>query len=134
MALYDRWDADVIIIEKNQGGDMCRHTLEAVRRGIRLIEVHATRGKHVRAEPISALYALGKVSHCGSFPELESQLCQFTTHGYAGAGSPDRAEALIWAFTELFPRLTPTARSVTEELPPGWSYWHRPPDRNSWMA
>jgi len=71
-----------------------------------------------------------------SFPELEGRLCAFTTHGYAGAGSPDRAEAFIWAFSELFPRLTPTAKAATleDELPPGCSYWQRPPDRNSWMA
>lgn len=77
---------------------------------------------------------LGKVSHCGSFPELESQLCQYTTHGYAGAGSPDRAEALVWAFTELFPHLTPTALAVKKDgFTPGWSYY-RSPDRNSWIA
>jgi phage terminase large subunit-like protein len=75
VAMYDKWDADAIVIEKNQGGDMCRHTIETVRRGIRIIEVHATRGKHVRAEPISALYTLGRISHIGTFEDLENQLC-----------------------------------------------------------
>lgn len=106
IALYDKWDADAIVIEKNQGGDMCRYTLETIRQGINIIEVHATRGKHVRAEPISALYTLGSVSHVGTYPELEDQLCKFTSSGYEGEDSPDRAEAAIWAFTELFPDLT----------------------------
>ena len=106
VALYDKWDADAIVIEKNQGGDMCRYTLETIRKGIRIIEVHATRGKHVRAEPISAVYSLGRVSHVGTFSELEDQLCKFTSSGYNGEDSPDRAEAAIWAFTELFPALT----------------------------
>jgi phage terminase large subunit-like protein len=106
VALYDKWDADAIVIERNQGGDMCRYTLETIRRGIRIIEVVATRGKHVRAEPISALYTLGKISHVGTYPELEDQLCRFTGHGYEGADSPDRAEAMIWCMTELFPALT----------------------------
>jgi hypothetical protein len=106
VALYDKWDADAIVIEKNQGGDMCRYTLETIRKNIRIIEVHATRGKHVRAEPISALYHLGSISHVGSFPEIEDQLCKFTSSGYEGEDSPDRAESVIWALTELFPKLT----------------------------
>ena len=73
IAMYDRYDADGIVIEKNQGGDMCRHVLNSVRPGINIIEVHATRGKHVRAEPISALYALGRIHHVGTFPQLESR-------------------------------------------------------------
>jgi len=110
IALYDKWDADALVIERNQGGDMCRHTLQTIRKGMRIIEVTATRGKHVRAEPISAMYSLGKISHVGSFPELESQLCKFTAHGYEGDDSPDRAEAMIWCMTELFPALTKTAK------------------------
>ena len=75
VATYDRYEADAIVIEINQGGDMVRHTLESVRPGLRIIEVRATRGKHVRAEPISALYHLGRVSHVGTFNELEDQMC-----------------------------------------------------------
>ena len=85
---------------------MCRYTLETIRKNLPIIEVHATRGKHVRAEPISALYTLGRVSHIGSFTELEDQLCLFTSSGYEGDNSPDRAEAAIWGFTELFPTIT----------------------------
>lgn len=113
IAMYDKWDADAIVIERNQGGDMCRHTLEGLRRGIRIIEVHATRGKHVRAEPISALYTLGQISHVGTFIDLEDQLCKFTSSGYEGNDSPDRAESMIWCMTELFPRMT-TAKSEPE--------------------
>ena len=111
VAMFDKWEADSIIIEKNQGGDMCRHTLQTIRKSLPIIEVHATRGKHIRAEPISALYPIGRISHVGSFPELEDQLCLFTSSGWEGddGKSPDRAEAMIWGFTELFPAMT-TAR------------------------
>ena len=108
IAAYDRWEADGIVIEVNQGGDMVRHTLNSVRQGLPIIEVRATRGKHVRAEPISALYSLGRVSHVGTFDELESQMCQMTADGYQGDGSPDRVDALVWAMTELFPTMTRT--------------------------
>jgi len=117
IATYDRFSADAIVIERNQGGDMCRHTLESVRPGIRIIEVVATRGKHVRAEPISALYSLGRVSHVGTFPQLEDQMCQMTAAGYEGDGSPDRVDALVWALTELFPQMVQT-RSVEVRVAP----------------
>jgi hypothetical protein len=102
---HDKYEADAVVIEVNQGGDMVRHTLESVRPGLRIIEVRATRGKHVRAEPISALYDLGQVSHIGTFPELEDQMCRMTAAGYDGEGSPDRVDALVWGFTELFPKM-----------------------------
>lgn len=105
IATYDRWDADAIVVERNQGGDMVRHTLQSVRPGISIIEVVATRGKHVRAEPIAALYATGRVSHVGTFPQLEDQMCQMTAAGFEGNGSPDRCDALVWAMTDLFPSL-----------------------------
>jgi hypothetical protein len=125
VALYDKWDADAIVIERNQGGDMCRYTLETIRKGIRIIEVVATRGKHVRAEPISALYTLDKISHVGTYPELEDQLCRFTGHGYEGTDSPDRAEAMIWCMTELFP-------SLTVEKPAPVEMYHA--QAGGWMA
>lgn len=105
VALFDLYDADCVVIETNQGGDMCRSTLQTVRPNLPIREVRATRGKHVRAEPISALYSAGKVFHVGSFPELERQLCLFTANGFEGTGSPDRADAAIWALTELFNRI-----------------------------
>ena len=115
VAMYDKWEADGIVVEINQGGDMVKHTIESVRKGIRIIEVRATRGKHVRAEPTSALYSLGRISHVGTFPELEDQLCKFTSSGYDGSDSPDRAEAAIWCFAELFPKMT-TAKSEQKEF------------------
>ena len=63
--------------------------------------VRASRNKTVRAEPISALYSQGKVKHVGSFPEIDDQLCNFTTAGYQGSRSPDRADALVWGITAL---------------------------------
>ena len=115
ISTYDRYDADAIVIEINQGGDMVRHTLESIRPGISIIEVRASRGKHVRAEPISALYEQGRISHVGTFPELEQQMCQMTAAGFEGEGSPDRVDAMVWAFTELFPALN-TKRDEYEEI------------------
>lgn len=110
IAAYDRWDADCIVIEINQGGDMCKNTLLAARPGLPIREVRATRGKHVRAEPIAALYSFGRVHHVGTFPELEDQLCLITAGGYEGKGSPDRADALVWGLTELFPAMIRQSR------------------------
>lgn len=104
--LYDKWDADGIVVEVNQGGDMVKHTLRTVRPTLPVIEVRATRGKHVRAEPIAAAYALGRISHVGTFSELETQMCQMTAAGYEGQGSPDRVDAAVWLATELLPDLT----------------------------
>lgn len=103
---YERHKADRVVGEKNFGGDMVRSTIHAVNNVIPYQDVHASRGKVVRAEPISALYEQGKIHHVGYFPELEDQLCFFMPHGYQGLKSPDRADAAIWGFTELFPGLT----------------------------
>ncbi len=86
--------------------------METVRPGLPIIEVRATRGKHVRAEPIAALYTMGRISHAGTFPELEDQMCLMTAGGFEGDGSPDRVDALVWGFTELFPSLTTKAAPV----------------------
>ena len=126
VAMYDRFDADAVVIERNQGGDMCRFTLESVRKPLRIVEVVATRGKHVRAEPISALYALDRVSHVGTFDKLEGQMCQMTAAGYEGEGSPDRVDALVWALTELFPAVTAAPRAKPTI--------HRPVVTGAWMG
>ncbi len=105
VAALDEYGADAIVIERNQGGDMCAQTLRTIRPHVRIIEVVATRGKHVRAEPIAALYSLDRVSHVGTFQRLEDQMCQMTAGGYEGEGSPDRVDALVWGFTELFPSI-----------------------------
>ena len=105
IALYDFYEADAIIIEKNQGGEMCQHVIDSIRPGLPVGLVHASRGKHVRAEPISALYALGRVHHVKNMPQLEAEMCQVTAQGYEGEGSPDRVDALVWAMTDLFPEV-----------------------------
>jgi len=102
-AMYDYYQADAVVIEKNQGGEMCKTTLHSIRPGLPVIEVVSTRGKHLRAEPISALYALGRVHHVGHHPTLEAQLCQMTAAGYEGDGSPDRVDALVHLMTHLLP-------------------------------
>lgn len=99
--LYHRFEADRIIGERNYGGDMVRFTVATADKKAAFKEVVASRGKAVRAEPISALYEQGKVHHVGIFPDLEDQMCNFTASGYVGDGSPDRADALVWAITEL---------------------------------
>ena len=121
VAVFDKWDADSIVVERNQGGDMVRHTLKTIRPNINIIDVVATRGKHVRAEPISALYAMNQISHVGSFPELESQMCRMTASGYDGSGSPDRVDALVWMFTKLFPSMInrPVKRTSNRQ-PSSW--------------
>jgi phage terminase large subunit-like protein len=102
---YDFYEADAIVAEINQGGDMVESVIKAVNPRIKVIKVRATRGKTLRAEPISALYAQGRISHIGSFPALEDQMMQFTPFGIEGDGAADRVDALVWAFTELFPSL-----------------------------
>jgi phage terminase large subunit-like protein len=98
---YHHWQADRILGERNYGGDMVRFTISTADKSASYKEVVASRGKSVRAEPISALYEQGRVHHVGTFADLEDQLCNFTANGYVGEGSPDRADALVWALTEL---------------------------------
>jgi len=100
---YDRHAADVVVGEINYGGAMVQHTIQTARPRTPYKSVTATRGKAVRAEPISALYEAGKVRHVGDFMELEDELSAFSTVGYLGEKSPNRADSLIWALTELFP-------------------------------
>lgn len=96
---FDRWEADRIVIEVNQGGDMVEHTLRTVRRDVPIKQVRATRGKLTRAEPISAFYEQGLIHHVGAFAELEDQM----TTWVPGEQSPDRMDALVWCMTELMP-------------------------------
>ncbi len=101
------WEADRVVAEANQGGAMVESVLRAADAGLPVKLVHASRGKVARAEPVAALYAAGRVKHCGNFPKLEDQMCGLITGGeYAGPSnggsrSPDRADALVWALTEL---------------------------------
>lgn len=94
---YYRWNADRIIAEVNNGGDMVEHTIRMVDRQVSFRQVRASRGKTTRAEPISALYEQGRVHHVGEFAKLEDQLCTWVQ----GDKSPDRLDALVWGLTDL---------------------------------
>ena len=110
IASYHRLKADRIVAEANQGGDMIRHTLDTVERGVPIRLVHASRGKRVRAEPIAALYEQGRVHHVGMFADLEDQLCSWVPDL---SPSPDRLDALVWALTELIVDGARRAQTVT---------------------
>jgi len=97
---YRTWKADRIVAEVNNGGDLVENTIRTVDQNVAFRSVRATRGKTVRAEPIAALYEQGRIHHVGNFPDLEDQMCSFTPSNIAG-NSPDRVDALVWAFTEL---------------------------------
>lgn len=102
----DEFDGDAIVAETNQGGAMVTSTIRAARPTVKVITVHAAKGKVTRAEPISALYEQGRISHVGSFPQLEDQQVAFTSLGIVGDTTGDRVDAMVWAFSELFPRMT----------------------------
>ena len=104
IALYRRLQADALVAEVNQGGDMVGAVLRNVDASVPLRTVHATRGKYVRAEPVAALYAQGKVKHATPMPELEDQMCDFGLSGLSSGASPDRLDALVWAVTDLTTR------------------------------
>lgn len=97
------WGADRVVAEANQGGAMVESVLRAADFALPLRLVHASKGKSARAEPVAALYETGRVRHAGMFVQLEDQLCGLMSGGgYEGPGrSPDRADALVWAITEL---------------------------------
>jgi len=103
---YDRHAADIVVGEINYGGAMVHHVIKTCRPRTPYKQVTASRGKAVRAEPFSALYEQGKVRHVGEFRDLEDELVAFSTIGYMGESSPNRADALIWALAELFPAMT----------------------------
>ncbi|MEJ7933378.1 terminase family protein [Sphingobium sp. AN558] len=95
--------ADKVVAEANNGGAMVESVLRAADAGLPVRLVHASRGKVARAEPVAALYEAGRVAHRGAFPQLEDEMCGLVMGGgYVGPGrSPDRADALVWALTEL---------------------------------
>jgi len=101
LALYSRFEADAIVGETNQGGDLIESNLAAEANGryFRFVGVHAKRGKYLRAEPVAALYEKGRVHHAGNLSVLESQMCEFT--GSLSGSSPDRLDAAVYAVTEL---------------------------------
>ena len=108
VALYRSLDADMVVAERNNGGAMVESMIKARDKTVRYKGVWASDGKVTRAAPIAALYDLGKVSHIGDFPMLVDEMCATTIDFDRSkqGWSPDRVDALVWGFTELFPRLT----------------------------
>lgn len=114
IAAYRDFMADRVVAETNQGGDLVVSVLKQTDEALPVRQVRATRGKWLRAEPIAALYAEGRVAHLGPFPRLEEQMLAFGADGRVGGRSPDRLDALVWALTDLMldraPR--PSVRSL----------------------
>jgi phage terminase large subunit-like protein len=106
VALYREFEADRIVAEKNQGGEMVEAVIRAVDRNVPVTLVHATRGKLIRAEPVSALYEQNRIHHVGRFDELEDQMCTFSADFDRANGSPDRMDALVWGLSFLFEKMT----------------------------
>jgi len=116
---FDRHEADVIVGETNFGGAMVAQTIQVARPRTPFKAVTASRGKAVRAEPFSALYEQGKVRHVGRFVELEDELSGFSTMGYTGERSPNRADAWVWVLAELFPALVKSTvkKAIVSPIP-----------------
>lgn len=107
---YDRHGADLVVAETNFGGAMVKQVIQTARPKTPYKEVKASRGKAVRAEPISSLVEQGKIRHVGYFSALEDELTAFSTSGYMGESSPNRADAYVWAMAELFPGIVDSNR------------------------
>lgn len=114
---YERHEADRVIGEDNYGGAMVEFVIRTANPNISYKSVRASRGKTVRAEPISALHETGKIRFVGDFPDLEDELMCFTKTGYIGEKSPNRADWFIWAMTELFPGMTKPDEPVVKIKP-----------------
>lgn len=112
---YDRHEADAVVGETNFGGAMVQHVIKTCRPRTNFVKVTASRGKVQRAEPFSALYEQGKVRHVGYLNELEDELAAFSTYGYTGPHSPNRADAAIWALAALFPALVKAPKKTNAE-------------------
>ncbi len=100
-AAFEEFEADAVVAEVNQGGELVVEMLRQMAPHLPVRSVHATRGKWVRAEPVAALYARGLVRHAAGLAELEDEMCAFGPDGLSGGHSPDRVDALVWALTEL---------------------------------
>ncbi len=112
ISMMEKWGADRLVAEVNQGGDLVEAVIRQVDPMVPLTKVHASRGKAARAEPAAALYEQGRVFHARDLGALEDQMCAMTAQGFEGKGSPDRVDALVWALHELI--LGPSA------------HWRRP--------
>lgn len=109
---YNAHNADAIVIETNQGGDMVESTLRLSGFKGRIIRVHASKGKFARAEPVAALYEQGKVAHNGNLYTLENQCMEYIPA--TAKKSPDRMDAMVWALTELAPSIGVQSAAVVQ--------------------
>jgi phage terminase large subunit-like protein len=101
IALWRRIEADALVAEVNQGGEMVRSVINEVDASVPVVSVRASRGKWLRAEPVATLYEQGRVKHAGNFPALEDEMCDFGPTGLSSGRSPDRLDALVWAIASL---------------------------------
>ena len=101
---YRRFEADRIVVEVNQGGELVETVIRQIDASVPVRAVRAMRGKWLRAEPVAALYEQGRVAHVGALPELEDEMSDFGPDGLSGGASPDRVDALVWALTDLMLR------------------------------
>jgi phage terminase large subunit-like protein len=110
-AAAEVWGAQCVVAEKNQGGDMVESVLKAAGCPVPVRLAFASAGKAARAEPVALRFEKGEAGLAGHFEALEAQMCGLTYRGYEGPGSPDRADAMVWAMSELFrPRAEPRVR------------------------
>ncbi len=116
IAAYERHGADKVVAEINQGGDLVETLVRQIDPLVSFGGLHARRGKIARAEPVAALYEQGRVSHGPDLDKLEDQMCQMTSTGYVGRGSPDRVDALVWAMHELMVQTPVVAKPNVRSL------------------
>ena len=111
---YRKYDADRLTAEVNNGGELVESLLRQIDPEVSYKAVRASKGKYRRAEPIAALYEQRRIKHLGDFSELEDEMCNLTLAGLTAGKSPDRTDALVWAFTELMlgRRGVPTIRNI----------------------
>lgn len=139
-SLYRKWEADKIIAEKNQGGQMVESVLKTADRSVPVELVHASRGKYIRAEPVSALYEQKRVHHVGRFDKLEDQMCLFSIDNIrdANTGSPDRVDALVWGLTKIFDKVVGRRRTERKakdnEIITKFAERESAKNDNMWMA
>lgn len=138
--LYRELSADRIVAEKNNGGEMVEAVIKSVDRSVPVTLVHASRGKIVRAEPISSLYEQGRIHHVGRYDKLEDQMCLFSHDINREEGSPDRVDALVWGLTEVFNKLISRRRLKKDEEEGEYFFKTaelktvRENNKNGWMA
>jgi phage terminase large subunit-like protein len=101
IALWRRLQADALVVEVNQGGEMVRAVIGEADPDVPVISVRARKGKYLRAEPVAALFEQGRAKLAGAFPALEDEMADFGLDGLSSGRSPDRLDAMVWAVSAL---------------------------------